>query len=153
MFYFCWVNIHQKYILRCLELGKKGLGTTAPNPMVGALIVHEGRIIGEGFTSPYGGPHAEVNAIGSVRDKGLLREASLYVSLEPCSHYGKTPPCVDLIIEQQIPRVYIGIGDPHEKVAGRGIAKLKAAGCEVQLGIAQDQCREHHRRFLCVHEK
>ncbi len=134
-------------------MGKKGLGTTAPNPMVGCVVVHGGRIVGEGFTSPYGGPHAEVNAIESVRNKELLSEASLYVSLEPCSHFGKTPPCVDLILRHRIPEVYIGIRDPHEKVAGKGIAKLQAAGCRVKVGILEKECREHHRRFLCLHEK
>src|SRR5690606_24909120 len=118
LFYSCSVNIHQKYILRWLELGKKGLGTTAPIPMVGCVEVQGGRIVGEGFTSLYEGPHAEVNAIESVRNKELLSEASLYVSLEPCSHCGKTPPCVDMILRHRIPEVYIGIRDPHEKVAG-----------------------------------
>src|SRR5690606_31878292 len=121
--------------------------------MVGCVVVHGGRIVGEGFTSPYGGPHAEVNAIESVRNKELLSEASLYVSLEPCSHFGKTPPCVDLILRHRIPEVYIGIRDPHEKVAGKGIAKLQAAGCRVKVGILEKECREHHRRFLCLHEK
>lgn len=121
--------------------------------MVGCVIVQGERIIGEGYTSPFGGPHAEVNAIGSVREKGLLSQAALYVSLEPCSHYGKTPPCVDLILEHRIPEVYIGLRDPHEKVAGRGIAKLLAAGTKVTVGIEEAACREHHRRFLCQHQK
>ncbi|WP_176620202.1 bifunctional diaminohydroxyphosphoribosylaminopyrimidine deaminase/5-amino-6-(5-phosphoribosylamino)uracil reductase RibD [Flagellimonas chongwuensis] len=147
------MNIHQKYILRCIELAKKGLGTTAPNPMVGCVIVHNDKIIGEGFTDPYGGPHAEVNAINSVKDKDLLQEASLYVTLEPCSHYGKTPPCADLIAKHRIKEVFIGLQDPHDKVAGKGIQKLKDAGCKVTVGILEDECREHHKRFLTFQEK
>ena len=153
LFYFCGVNIHQKYILRSIELGKKGLGTTAPNPMVGCVIVHNEKIVGEGFTSPYGGPHAEVNAINSVQDKGLLNEATLYVTLEPCSHFGKTPPCADLIIKNNIPEVVIGIKDPHDKVAGKGIEKLEAAGCKVTAGVLEDGCRNHLKRFLTFQEK
>lgn len=153
MFYFCGVNIHQKYILRCIELGKKGLGTTAPNPMVGCVIVHNGSIIAEGFTSPYGGPHAEVNAINAVKDKKLLSEATLYVTLEPCSHFGKTPPCADLIVTHKIPEVFIGLQDPHEKVAGKGIQRLRDAGCKVTVGILEAECREHHKRFLTFQEK
>ncbi|MCR9228967.1 MAG: bifunctional diaminohydroxyphosphoribosylaminopyrimidine deaminase/5-amino-6-(5-phosphoribosylamino)uracil reductase RibD [Flavobacteriaceae bacterium] len=147
------MNIHQKYILRCIELAKKGLGTTVPNPMVGCVIVHNNKIVGEGFTSSYGGPHAEVNAINAVKDKGLLKEASLYVTLEPCSHYGKTPPCADLIAEHRIKEVFIGLKDPHDKVAGKGIQKLKDAGCKVTVGILEDECREHHKRFLTFQEK
>ncbi|MEO2053221.1 MAG: bifunctional diaminohydroxyphosphoribosylaminopyrimidine deaminase/5-amino-6-(5-phosphoribosylamino)uracil reductase RibD [Allomuricauda sp.] len=147
------MNIHQKYILRCIELGKKGLGTTAPNPMVGCVIVHNGSIIAEGFTSPYGGPHAEVNAINAVKDKKLLSEATLYVTLEPCSHFGKTPPCADLIVTHKIPEVFIGLQDPHEKVAGKGIQRLRDAGCKVTVGILEAECREHHKRFLTFQEK
>ncbi|WP_222984403.1 bifunctional diaminohydroxyphosphoribosylaminopyrimidine deaminase/5-amino-6-(5-phosphoribosylamino)uracil reductase RibD [Flagellimonas meishanensis] len=147
------MKIHQKYILRCLELGKKGLGSTAPNPMVGCVIVHNDKIIGEGFTSPYGGPHAEVNALNSVQDRSLLSKATLYVSLEPCAHYGKTPPCANLIAEYRIPKVVIGIEDPHEKVAGKGIGIIKEAGSEVIVGVLAEACRQHHKRFLCHHEK
>lgn len=136
-----------------MELGKKGLGTTAPNPMVGCVIVHEGKIIGEGYTSPYGGPHAEVNAIRSVQDKSLLGKATLYVTLEPCSHYGKTPPCADLIVQHAIPEVVIGIKDPHDKVAGKGIQKLEAAGCKVTVGVLEEECREHLKRFLTFQER
>src|SRR5690606_29309940 len=107
LFYFYGVKIHEKYISRCIQLAKNGLGTSFPNPMVGSVIVHGTKSIGEGHTSPYGGPHAEVNAINSVKDKTLLNKATLYVTLEPCSHYGKTPPCADLIIEHQIPNVVI----------------------------------------------
>lgn len=140
-------------MLRCIELGKKGLGKVAPNPMVGSVVVNDGKIIGEGFTSPYGGAHAEVNAIGAVSNQELLKSSTLYVTLEPCSHFGKTPPCADLIVQKNIPRVVIGLQDPHDKVAGRGIQKLKAAGCEVTLGVLEADCREHHKRFLSIQEK
>lgn len=140
-------------MLRCIEIAQNGLGSTAPNPMVGAVIVHNCKIIGEGFTSAYGGSHAEVNAIQSVTDKALLKEATLYVTLEPCSHYGKTPPCADLITASQIANVVIGILDPHTKVAGQGIQKLKDAGCQVTVGILEEECREHHKRFLTFHQK
>ena len=153
MYYFYGVKIHEKYISRCIQLAKNGLGTTSPNPMVGSVIVHGGKIIGEGHTSPYGGPHAEVNAINSVKDPSLLREATLYVTLEPCSHYGKTPPCADLIIRHNIPKVVIGILDPNEKVAGRGVEKLRMAGCELVVGVLEQACREHHKRFLTYHTK
>jgi diaminohydroxyphosphoribosylaminopyrimidine deaminase/5-amino-6-(5-phosphoribosylamino)uracil reductase len=153
LFYFYEVKIHEKYISRCIQLAKNGLGTTFPNPMVGSVIVHEGKIIGEGYTSPYGGSHAEVNAINSVMDKALLKKSTLYVSLEPCSHYGKTPPCADLIVQHQIPNVVIGLLDPHEKVAGKGIEKLKAAGCNVTLGVLEKECKDHHKRFLTSHTK
>ncbi len=138
---------------RAIQLAKNGLGSTWPNPMVGCVIVHSDKIIGEGFTSYYGGNHAEVNAINSVKDKSLLKEAILYVSLEPCSHHGNTPPCADLIVKNEIPKVVIGCQDPHEKVAGKGIQKLRKAGCVVEVGILEAACREHHRRFLTFHEK
>lgn len=147
------MKIHQKYIFRGIQLGKNGLGNTAPNPMVGAVIVLHNKIIGEGYTSPYGGAHAEVNAIHSVSDKSLLKNATLYVTLEPCSHHGKTPPCSDLIIKHKIPEVVIGIKDPHDKVAGKGIKKLEAAGCKVTVSVLEKECREHHKRFLCFQEK
>ncbi len=147
------MKIHEKYIRRCIEISKKALGTAAPNPMVGAVITYKDSIIGEGYTSAYGGAHAEVNAIKSVKDKSLLPNSSIYVSLEPCSHFGKTPPCVDLIIKHQIKKVFIGIMDPNNKVSGRGIKKLKEAGCEVTFGILEKECRFHLRRFLSHHEK
>ncbi len=147
------MNIHEKYISRCISLGKNGQPSTYPNPSVGCVLVHNNRIIGEGYTSAYGGAHAEVNAIASVKNKGLLKEATLYSTLEPCSHFGKTPPCADLIITNNIPKVVIGILDPHEKVAGRGIRKLKDAGREVTTGILEKECRAHHNRFLTFHEK
>ncbi len=121
--------------------------------MVGAVITYNDRIIGEGFTSPFGGPHAEVRAIDSVRDKSLLPKSTLYVTLEPCCHFGKTPPCTDAILASGIPRIVIGLKDPHDKVGGKGIAVLENAGCEVITGILKKECREHHRRFLTFHEK
>lgn len=147
------MKIHEKYIKRCIEIAKNGLGTTRPNPMVGCVIVYKGKIIGEGFTSPYGGSHAEVNAINSVKDEALLKESTLYVTLEPCSHYGKTPPCSDLIIEKEIPKVVIGTVDPHSKVAGKGIERLAGSGCEVISGVLEEECQNHHKRFLTFHNK
>lgn len=147
------ISEDEKYMLRCIEIAKNGLGSTAPNPSVGAVIVYDNAIIGEGFTSAYGGAHAEVNAIHSVKDKGLLSKSTLYVTLEPCSHFGKTPPCANLIVEKKIPKVVIGLKDPHEKVAGKGIDLLKESGCEVVLGVLKERCREHHKRFLTFHEK
>lgn len=138
---------------RAIQLAKNGLGTTYPNPMVGCVVVLSGKIIGEGYTSPYGGPHAEVNAIASVVDKAQLKFATLYATLEPCSHFGKTPPCADLILKHEIPKVVIGLLDPHEKVAGKGIERLKNAGCEVVTGVLEEECREHHKRFLTYIEK
>ena len=121
--------------------------------MVGCLIVKDDKIIGEGYTDPYGGSHAEVNAIKSVKNRELLKSATLYVTLEPCSHHGKTPPCCDLIISCQIPRVVIGCIDPHEKVCGQGIARLKASGCQVIVGVEEALCKLHHKRFLTYHTK
>ena len=138
---------------RCLQLGKLGLGLTRPNPMVGAVIVHKNKIIGEGFTSEFGGPHAEVNAINSVHDKAILRESTLYVSLEPCSHHGKTPPCSDLIIKHNIPEVVIGCMDPNPKVFGAGIERLKRSGVTVVSGILEQECKRHHCRFMTYHNK
>ena len=143
----------EKYISRCIQVAKNGLGKTFPNPMVGSVIVYNDMIIGEGSTSSYGGAHAEVNAINSVKDKSLLSKATLYVTLEPCSHHGKTPPCADLIIENKIPKVVIGTLDPHQKVAGKGANRLREAGCEVVLGVLEDECRQHHKRFLSFHQK
>lgn len=147
------MKIHEKYINRCIEIAKNGLGTTRPNPMVGCVIVRNDQVIGEGFTSPYGGPHAEVNAINSVKDEYLLRESTLYVTLEPCSHFGKTPPCSDLIIDKGIPQVVIGTIDTHSKVAGKGIEKLMRAGCDVVVGVLEKECQEHHKRFFTFHNK
>ena len=121
--------------------------------MVGCVIVLNKKIIGEGYTSPFGGSHAEVNAINSVKNKEVLKKATLYVTLEPCSHHGKTPPCSDLIIHYKIPRVVIGCLDPNIKVNGRGIAKLRASGCEVITEFESEMCAEHHKRFLTYHIK
>ncbi len=140
-------------MLRCIELGKNGLGATAPNPMVGCVIVHDDSILGEGFTSPYGEAHAEVNAINSVTAKSVLNKATLYVTLEPCSHFGKTPPCADLIKAHKIPKVVIGLKDPNEKVSGKGIQRLRDSGCNVLIGVLEKECREHHKRFLTFQEK
>ena len=141
------------YISRCVQLAKQGTFAALPNPSVGAVVVHQGKIIGEGFTSAYGGAHAEVNAIGSVKDHSLLKESTLYVSLEPCSHYGKTPPCCDLVIAKQIPRVVVGTIDPFAKVCGMGIAKMKEAGIEVVVGVLEEQCRKSNERFFTFHQK
>ncbi|MBT8298298.1 MAG: bifunctional diaminohydroxyphosphoribosylaminopyrimidine deaminase/5-amino-6-(5-phosphoribosylamino)uracil reductase RibD, partial [Maribacter sp.] len=142
------MSFDPKYMERALQLAKNRLGSAAPNPAVGSVIVHDNCIIGEGYTSAYGGSHAEVNAINSVKDKRLLSEAILYVTLEPCSHHGKTPPCADLILKYKIPKVVIGILDPHDKVAGKGVKQLKNSGCTVVIGVLEKACMEHHRRFL-----
>ncbi|MBQ7495962.1 MAG: bifunctional diaminohydroxyphosphoribosylaminopyrimidine deaminase/5-amino-6-(5-phosphoribosylamino)uracil reductase RibD [Bacteroidaceae bacterium] len=143
----------EKYMARCLQLARHGELTTAPNPMVGAVIVHHGRILGEGWHRRYGGPHAEVNAVRSVRaeDEALLREATIYVSLEPCSHWGKTPPCAALLVEKGFRRVVVGCMDPNEKVAGRGIQLLREAGAEVVVGVLEAQCRWLNRKFMTQH--
>jgi diaminohydroxyphosphoribosylaminopyrimidine deaminase/5-amino-6-(5-phosphoribosylamino)uracil reductase len=147
------VNIDEKYIKRCLEIAKKGLPASMPNPSVGAVIVYQDKIIGEGYTSAYGGAHAEVNAIQTVKDKSLLEKATIYVSLEPCSHYGKTPPCCNLIIEHKIPNIVIGTLDPNIKVAGNGIKKLIESGKNVIVGILEKECKELNKRFFTFHEK
>lgn len=147
------MNIHEKYIKRCIEIAKNGLGSTRPNPMVGCVIVYKNIVIGEGFTSKYGGNHAEVNAINSVADKSLLKKATLYVTLEPCSHYGKTPPCSDLIIANKIPKVVIGCLDDNKLVAGKGIKKLINANCQVTVGVLEEACKALHKRFFTFHNK
>jgi diaminohydroxyphosphoribosylaminopyrimidine deaminase/5-amino-6-(5-phosphoribosylamino)uracil reductase len=141
----------QSYMHRCIELALSGAGNVAPNPMVGAVLVHKERIIGEGYHRQYGQSHAEVNCINSVReeDQKLISSATLYVSLEPCAHFGKTPPCSDLIIQKQIPKVVIGCRDPFTEVDGKGIDKLQKAGIEVILGILEQECRELNKRFFC----
>ncbi len=138
---------------RCIQLAKNGLGTTYPNPLVGSVIVHNYKIIGEGWHYKAGEPHAEVNAIRSVTNPELLKEATIYVNLEPCSHFGKTPPCSDLIIERGIKKVVIGSMDPNPKVAGRGIKKLMEAGCEVIVGVLEKDCNELNKRFFTFHQK
>lgn len=145
---------HESYMYRCLELAARGAGYVAPNPMVGAVLVHQGRIIGEGWHHKYGEAHAEVNCINDAIANGLealIPDSVLYVSLEPCVHFGKTPPCADLIIKLQIPRVVIGCRDPFKEVDGRGIEKLKAAGIETITGILEEQCREINKRFFVFH--
>lgn len=138
---------------RALELAKLGIGNTTPNPMVGCVIVYQGKIIGEGYHRECGKEHAEVNAINSVIKCELLSESTLYVTLEPCSHYGKTPPCTDLIISEKIQNVVIGTIDPFAKVAGKGIEKLQNAGCKVEVGILEDECKELNRRFFTFIKK
>ena len=138
---------------RCLELAEKGSGYVAPNPLVGAILVHDEKIIGEGYHQQYGQPHAEVNCLNSVNeeDKTRIKESSLYVSLEPCAHFGKTPPCTDLIIAHQIPEVVIGCCDPFKEVDGKGIEKLKAAGINVVYGVLESECKQINKRFLTYH--
>jgi diaminohydroxyphosphoribosylaminopyrimidine deaminase/5-amino-6-(5-phosphoribosylamino)uracil reductase len=146
-------NDDNKFMRRCLELASGAEGMTYPNPMVGSVIVRNGNIIGEGFHLKAGGPHAEVIAINSVADKSVLDDSTLYVNLEPCSHFGKTPPCSDYIIANSIPKVVIGTTDTSEKVSGEGIKKLKAAGCEVVSGVIEEDCRWLNRRFFTFNEK
>lgn len=149
------ISISEKYICRALQLARSAAETVSPNPMVGAVIVHNGRIIGEGYHRRYGLAHAEVNAINSVResDRALLRESTIYVTLEPCSHYGKTPPCSELIIKCGIPNVVIGCLDPFEKVAGRGVKMLREAGVNVTVGVLREECEELNKRFVTAHRK
>src|SRR5882757_3911849 len=137
--------LDEKYMHRCLELAALGIGKVSPNPMVGAVIVHEDKIIGEGYHQQYGEAHAEVNAVNQVLSnfdnaEELLKQSTIYVSLEPCAHYGKTPPCADLIIKHRIPKVVIGCRDPFEQADGRGIEKLKDAGIEVIVGVLEEEC-------------
>lgn len=141
----------EKYMARCIQLARNGFYGAAPNPMVGAVIVRRGRIIGEGYHVRCGGPHAEVNAVRSVEHPEWLADSTLYVSLEPCSHYGRTPPCADMIVERGIPRVVVGCMDPFARVAGRGIAKLRDAGVEVKVGVLEEECRALNRRFITFH--
>jgi len=140
---------------RCIDLAKLSAGKVAPNPMVGAVLVFENRIIGEGYHEYYGGPHAEVNCIQSVNgyDQNLIGHAVLYVSLEPCAHFGKTPPCTDLIIESRIKKVVVGCRDPFVEVNGKGIEKLRAAGIEVVTGVLEDRCEELNKRFFTFHTR
>lgn len=138
----------EKYIARCIQLAKNGQCNAAPNPMVGAVIVYQDTIIGEGYHIRCGEAHAEVNAIRSVKDESLLKDSTIYVSLEPCSHYGKTPPCADLIINKGIPRVVVGCQDPFSLVAGRGIQKMRDAGIDVKVGVLEEECRQLIHRFV-----
>lgn len=150
------MQFEEKYMLRALQLARLGEGLVSPNPMVGAVIAaSDGRVIGEGYHHRYGGPHAEVNAINSVReeDRPLLKDSTIYVTLEPCSHYGKTPPCARLIIDTGIPRVVVGSADPFKEVAGRGIRMLRNAGIEVVEDVMREECDALNVRFLTAHRK
>lgn len=144
--------VDERYMRRALELARHGMGQVSPNPMVGAVIVApDGSIIGEGYHRRYGEGHAEVNAIASVEDSSQLLDSTMYVTLEPCSHYGKTPPCAKLIIDRQIPRVVVGAGDPNEKVCGRGIAMLRDSGVEVVTGVLEEDSRRLNAAFITAH--
>lgn len=146
---------HEQLMQRCLQLASLGAGTVSPNPMVGAVLVYEDRIIGEGYHQAYGMPHAEINCINSVsfENKEFISQSTLYVSLEPCAHFGKTPPCTNRIIEEKIPKVVIGSMDPFPKVNGLGITQLKAAGIEVITGVLKNETDELNKRFFSVHTK
>tara|TARA_B100001173_G_scaffold311861_1_gene330585 strand:- start:3136 stop:4170 length:1035 start_codon:yes stop_codon:yes gene_type:complete len=141
------------YMKRCLVLAKKGLGYTYPNPLVGCVIVHKSKIIAEGWHKKAGSNHAEREAILKVKDKSLLSNSTLYVNLEPCDHFGKTPPCTDLILEMKIPSVIIGCLDENKIVLGKGIEKLKLNGCKVKIGILKSKCLNLNRRFFTFHQK
>lgn len=143
----------EKYMRRCIQLARNGVMGAAPNPMVGAVIVCDGKIIGEGYHRRCGQAHAEVNAVRSVTQTELLKRSTIYVSLEPCSHYGKTPPCADMLIEKGIPRVVVGCVDPFSQVSGRGIRKLRDAGVEVRVGVLERECRNLIRRFITFHSE
>lgn len=144
---------HELYMRRCLELASSALGNTWPNPVVGSVIVHDGKIIGEGFHRRAGEAHAEVAAIESVSDRSLLRSSTLYVNLEPCSHHGRTPPCADRIIAEGIPGVVCGTTDTSSKVSGKGFERLRNAGCEVVTGVLEPECRQLNVRFFTFNEK
>jgi diaminohydroxyphosphoribosylaminopyrimidine deaminase/5-amino-6-(5-phosphoribosylamino)uracil reductase len=146
-------DLDEKYMLRAIDLARLGMGNVSPNPMVGCVIVHEGLIIGEGYHREFGKAHAEVEAINRVKNKALLRESVLYVTLEPCSHFGKTPPCADLILEHAIPNVVVGTLDPFVQVAGRGIEILRKGGCKVIVGYQEEKCISLNRRFFTFHQK
>ncbi len=144
--------MNEKYMRRALELAAHGELDASPNPMVGAVIVDaSGRIIGEGWHRRCGEGHAEVNAVASVADQEALKDSTMYVTLEPCSHYGKTPPCAELIVRTGIPRVVIGTLDPFAKVSGRGVARLREAGVEVEVGMLEKECQELNRKFMTAH--
>lgn len=138
---------------RCLHLAEKGRSTVAPNPMVGCVIVHQNKIIGEGWHQKAGQPHAEVNAIANVKDKALLKKSTIYVSLEPCNHYGRTPPCAHLLVAQGVKRVVVGCKDPFEKVNGSGIETLRQAGIEVVVGVLEKACQRQNERFFTFHQQ
>lgn len=146
---------HKSFMYRCVELAKKGSGFVAPNPMVGSVLVYEGRIIGEGWHKKFGGPHAEVNCLQSVlpEDRHLIPKSTLYVSLEPCSHEGKTPPCTGLILKHEIKKVVVGCEDPFPKVSGSGIRLLREKGVDVKVGVLEDLCRHLNCRFITYHQE
>src|SRR5262245_3236405 len=149
---------HEKYMQRCLELAANGLGHVAPNPLVGAVLVKDGKIIGEGYHRQYGQAHAEVNAVNDFlsrngTDSGALSMSTLYVNLEPCNHYSKTPPCTELIIRHGIPEVIIGCADPNKRVSSTGIKTLKAAGCNLTVGVLEKESEELNKRFITYHTK
>ena len=146
-------DVDEKYMLRAIEVARLGMGHVSPNPMVGCVIVHNGIIIGEGYHREYEKSHAEVNAINSIVNKELLKGSTLYVTLEPCSHFGKTPPCSDLILQCGIPNVVVGTIDPFAQVAGKGLEKLRKGGCKVLQGYLEDKCIELNRRFFTFHQK
>ena len=141
------------YLRRCIELAKKAAGDTYPNPLVGSVIVHNGKIIGEGYHEKAGEPHAEINAINSVKDSSVLPESTIYVSLEPCSHFGKTPPCALKLKEIGFKTVVIGTLDSHEKVNGKGKQILEDAGIKVVSGVLEKECRDLNKRFFTFHQK
>ena len=149
------MNSDELFMRRCLQLAANGRQNAKPNPMVGAVIVCEGRIIGEGYHVRCGQSHAEVNAFSSVKpcDLEYLRRSTIYVSLEPCCHFGKTPPCADLIIQKGVKRVVVGCLDPFSKVAGKGVEKLRQAGIEVTVGVLEEECRRLNSTFFTFHEK
>ena len=144
-------STHERWMRRALQLASNAGGHASPNPMVGAVVVHNGRIIGEGFHRRCGQPHAEVNALAAVNDRSLLPHSTIYVTLEPCAHYGKTPPCAQLLIDNRVGHVVVGMLDPFEKVSGRGVAMLREAGIDVTVGVLEEECRQLNRRFITAH--
>ncbi len=147
------MHTDEKFMQKCLDLAKQGKGYVAPNPMVGSVVVHNGKIIGEGFHQNYGKAHAEVNAINAVEDKSLLSQSTIYINLEPCAHFGKTPPCADLIVKSKIPRVVIGCIDTYSEVAGKGIKRMMEAGIDVKVGVLDQESFTLNKRFFTYHTK
>jgi diaminohydroxyphosphoribosylaminopyrimidine deaminase / 5-amino-6-(5-phosphoribosylamino)uracil reductase len=147
------MNSDSLFMQRAMELANLGNGAVAPNPMVGAVIVHEGKIIGEGYHQKYGDSHAEVNAVNAVKNKEILSESTLYVTLEPCAHFGKTPPCAELIVAHRFRKVFVACLDPNVHVSGKGIQKIQDAGIDVHLGILENKCKDMNKRFFTFHEK
>jgi len=145
------MDIDVKYMNMCLQLAKQGINKVPPNPMVGCIITHKGEVVAQGYHEAYGEPHAEVNAINNMHDQSILKECTLYVNLEPCSHHGKTPPCADLIIKHSIPKVVIGCIDSYSEVSGKGIKKLEDAGIDVVVGVLKTKAKELNKRFFNYH--